>query len=100
MLTASPSPPFPDPGPSREESPMPCPVLLVCGLLSWGAEGVPDPPDRAAYEVANASVGRDAAAHVGLALWCEARGLKAEGRKHLALAVLIDPKNAVARGLL
>jgi hypothetical protein len=35
-----------------------------------------------------------------LALWCEAHGLTAERAKHLALAVLKDPNNASARGLL
>ena len=35
-----------------------------------------------------------------LALWCERRGLEAERVKHLALAVLIDPDHAAARGLL
>ena len=35
-----------------------------------------------------------------LALWCEAHGLTAERTKHLALAMLTDPTNAAARGLL
>ncbi len=33
-------------------------------------------------------------------MWCEAHGLKAEQLKHLALAVLTDPRNATARGLI
>src|SRR5262249_20323528 len=41
-----------------------------------------------------------AQAQVRLALWCEAHGLPAERMKHLALAVLYDPSNALARGLL
>ena len=49
---------------------------------------------------AKTSVGRDAEAHVRLALWCEAHGLQAERLKHLALAVLTDPTNATARGLM
>jgi len=75
-------------------------VLVVCGLVAWGAEAGATAPDLAAYDAARAGVGRGADAHVKLALWCEARGLKAERLKHLALAVLIDPKNATARGLM
>ena len=56
--------------------------------------------DLAVYEHAQTSIGRDADAHVKLALWCEAHGLAGERIKHLALAVLIDPKHAAARGLM
>src|SRR3954453_12321316 len=58
------------------------------------------PDDLASYRAASAKVGRDPDAHVKLALWCEARGLQAERLKHLAIAVLTDPKHATARGLL
>lgn len=44
--------------------------------------------------------GRDAGSQVGLALWCEERGLTHEGLKHLALAVLMEPSHPAARGLL
>ncbi len=54
----------------------------------------------AAYEAARASAGRDADSQVRLALWCEAHGLGAERWKHLAIAVLADPGNATARGLM
>ena len=78
-------------------------VLAVCSLLL-----VSDPPSPAgvsaddvkAYEDARVKVGRDAEAQVRLALWCEARGMKAERLKHLAIAVLRDPAHPVARGLL
>ena len=33
-------------------------------------------------------------------MWCESHGLTSERIKHLALAVLADPKNATARGLM
>jgi hypothetical protein len=56
--------------------------------------------DRVAYEDAKSRAGRDADAHVRLALWCESHGLGAERLEHLARAVLCDPTNAVARGLL
>src|SRR3954454_24692927 len=56
--------------------------------------------DLAAYEALQRKVGSDPAAHIKLALWCEAHELKAEEMKHLALAVLHDPKNIKARGLM
>lgn len=56
--------------------------------------------ELAAYDAARAKVGRDAGEHVKLALWCESHGLTAERVKHLALAVLTDPTNAKARGLM
>ena len=60
----------------------------------------PEPEVRAAYEAARSHAGRDANAHVRLALWCEAQGREAERLKHLAIAVLADPSHATARGLL
>jgi hypothetical protein len=57
-------------------------------------------PDRAAYEAARKVAGRDADAQIRLALWCEQHGMTAERMKHLAAAVLQDPSNALARGLL
>ena len=79
-------------------------ILVVCfGLIAAddGALSAPkDSADRAAYEAAQAKAGRDAKAHVRLALWCESHGLGAERMKHLAMAVLYDPSNALARGLM
>jgi Pretoxin HINT domain len=54
----------------------------------------------AAYQQAKVTVGRDANAHVRLALWCERNGLPSERLKHLTIAVLTDPAHARARGLL
>lgn len=71
-------------------------VVLGAGLL---AAGLPS-ADLAAYEAARARAGHDPAEHVKLAVWCEDHGLSAERVKHLALAVLIDPNHAAARGLL
>jgi Pretoxin HINT domain len=68
-------------------------VMLVLSLTTAA-------PERAAYEQAKASAGRSSEAQVQLALWCEAQGLTTERVNHLARAVLIDPKNATARGLL
>jgi hypothetical protein len=77
-------------------------LLAVClGLLAADdASSPPDSADRAAYEAAQAKAGHDAKAHVRLALWCEAHGLDAERMKHLAMAVLYEPSNGLARGLM
>jgi hypothetical protein len=69
-------------------------IVAICLISASPAE------DRAAYEAAKSEVGRDPDAHIKLALWCEAHGLSTERLKHLAIAVLNDPKNATARGLL
>ncbi len=76
-------------------------LLVTCGLLgSPGPDQAAAKADLSAYEAAKAKVGRDADAHVKLALWCEAHELTAERIKHLMLATLINPNNATARGLL
>jgi hypothetical protein len=54
----------------------------------------------AAYESTRKQAGRDADAHVRLALWCEAQRLPAERVKQLALAILYDPSHGLARALL
>jgi hypothetical protein len=74
-------------------------MLVGFALVVTGA-AKPAEADRAAYESARAAAGRDAEAHVALALWCEAHGMAAEKATHLARAVLLDPSNARARGLL
>jgi hypothetical protein len=77
-------------------------LLVVVAVLGAGSEGQPAPggADRAAYEAAERQAGRDAGAQVRLALWCEAHGMNSERMKHLAAAVLDDPSNALARGLM
>lgn len=77
-----------------------CAILLCCALL--GDE--PNPVgaiagDRAVYETVRKKAGNDARDQIKLALWCEARGMAAERVKHLALAMLLDPSNALAHGL-
>ena len=52
------------------------------------------------YQAAKLAAGRTPDDQVRLAYWCEAHGLDAERLRHLALAVLADPTNATARGLL
>jgi tetratricopeptide (TPR) repeat protein len=75
-------------------------ILIGCALLGEDASASSKTAaDRAAYESAQAQAGKDAAAHVRLALWCEEHGLSAERVKHLALAIAYDPKNVLARGL-
>jgi hypothetical protein len=52
------------------------------------------------YDSLKAKAGKNPQAQVKLALWCEAHGMNGERVKHLAQAVLSDPKNVTARGLL
>ena len=75
-------------------------ILLGSLFAVAPAEVQSSDTDLDGYKTAAAKVGRRAELHIKLALWCEAHGLKAEELKHLALAVLIDPKDATARGLL
>ena len=56
--------------------------------------------DLETYQSMQAKAGRDPAAHIRMALWCEQHGLNAEKLKHLSLAVLKDPQNTLARGLM
>ena len=76
-------------------------ALLYASLL---VVQVGDPPGLShninTYEALKAKAGKDAQAQVKLALWCEAHDLNGERVKHLAQAVLSDPKNVTARGLL
>jgi hypothetical protein len=79
-------------------------IVLVCLGLLVAEEGAPatekSPADVAAYQAAAGKAGRDPKAQVRLALWCEAHGMTAERMKHLAMAVMYDPSNALARGLM
>jgi hypothetical protein len=79
-------------------------TVLLCCLLT---AATPAPADSTStsealrdYAAEAAKVGPDGPSQLKLALWCEAHGLTAERAKHLALAVLKDPNNASARGLL
>ncbi len=78
-----------------------CVVMVNAGAGDDPAASVPGrTPDRTAYEAARKAAGQDAAANVRLALWCEQHGMTAERMKHLATAVLYDPSNGLARGLM
>src|SRR5258708_1913525 len=78
--------------------------LVGVGLLAVLSpdDAKPAPADETvkAYETARAEVGRDPKAHVKVALWCETHGMPAERLKHLAIAVMLDPRDALARGLM
>jgi tetratricopeptide (TPR) repeat protein len=75
-------------------------ILLCCAMIGDGGPSKPGTStDRAFYQSADAKAGKDAAAHVRLALWCERHGLSAERVKHLTLAIAYDPANLLARGL-
>ncbi len=79
-------------------------TVLLSGIVMMGVlagDGTSTEPSKLAeYKAAAAGAGHDPKAHIRLALWCEAHGLTAERLKHLSLAVLNDPSNALARGLL
>lgn len=77
-------------------------ILLLC--VAAGVAGPPEDGDdgsdvQAVYEQAQAAAGQDAEANVRLALWCESHGLRAERARHLAIALLADPEQALARAL-
>ena len=71
-------------------------VIFSAGLLAASTPPSAD-SELKTYQSLNASVGRNPAEHVKLALWCEAHGLNAERLRHLSTAVLIDPANVKAR---
>jgi Pretoxin HINT domain len=77
---------------------------ICAGLIAGTPTADPAPPPAAdaqqSYREARAQAGRSPEEQVKLALWCEAHGLTAERLHHLTLAVLADPKNVVARGLM
>ncbi len=74
--------------------------LLICfGLLAAGPER-PTADEWKAYTQARTEAGRDSEAHVRLALWCEQHGLTSRRLEHLALALMADPANTTARGLM
>ena len=76
-------------------------ALLACSaLLAVGPDGPPVFDAQQTYREARAKAGRSPDDQVKLALWCEAHGLTAERLHHLTLAVLADPSNAAARGLM
>ncbi|MFI5457365.1 MAG: polymorphic toxin-type HINT domain-containing protein [Isosphaerales bacterium] len=77
-------------------------VLVAVGLVGFSPQEStpPSASDLKTYEAVRPKVRRDPAAHVKLALWCEAHGLDAERVRHLAQAVAIDPNHVTARGLL
>jgi hypothetical protein len=76
--------------------------LLAATLGASHDDGARTTPkaDLAAYTTEEAKAGKNAPDQVRLALWCEAHGLTAERMKHLAAAVLYDPTNTLARGLM
>jgi hypothetical protein len=75
--------------------------VLILSASVLGATGAPpSADDLKAYKAASAKTASDAKSQIGMALWCEQHGLTAERAGHLAKAVLADPQNSLARGLL
>ena len=67
-------------------------ILLCVAMLADGSKPAQaTTADRAAYEAAAAKAGKNAAAHVKLALWCETHGLSSERIKHLSIAASLEP---------
>src|SRR3954470_24404503 len=76
-------------------------ALVACSaLLAVSGLDAPAAEVNQAYQEARARVGKSSEDQVRLALWCEAHGLTRERLNHLAQAVLSDPANATARGLM
>ena len=76
-------------------------ALLACSaLLAVGSRRPAADRRPPGLPGGQGQAGRSPEAQVRLALWCEAHGLTAERLHHLTLAVLADPKNAAARGLM
>src|SRR5262249_16423786 len=78
-------------------------LVLYCAILGLAHAPAPTsaaPANLKAYETARSQMGGDASAQVRMALWCEAHGLTRQRLEHLAQAVALDPRNALARGLM
>jgi Pretoxin HINT domain len=76
-------------------------VLVACSaLLAVGLDAPPTSDANQSYQEAKAKAGRSPEEQVRLALWCEAHGLTTQRLHHLTLAILADPKNLTARGLM
>lgn len=77
-------------------------AIVCCGVFA-ATSAEPQStarPNLSAYEQARNQHGPGAADQVSLALWCERNDLYAERLIHLTRAVLVDPANVMARGLL
>ena len=76
-------------------------LLICCAMLGDDAKQAgATADDRVTYQAFPKKAGETPAAHVQLALWCEAHSMAAECDKHFKRAVSLDPANAPARGLL
>ena len=76
-------------------------ILLRCVILGDGDKPAdPSTANRLTYAAARVKAGKDAAAHVQLALWCEAHGMTAERIEHLNLATSLEASNVLAAACL
>ena len=81
--------------------------MIGLGLLTICVFAVEDPgpaapgaEELASYRAAAAEAGRDADAHVALALWCERLGLEGPRGEHLAIAAALEPGHTLAEALM
>ena len=83
-----------------------CLIVTVATVATLVLGPAPQEPlhfssaDKRSFETAKTEAGNDPAKLVKLALWCEQHGMRAEQRTVLDKVVTLDPKNAMARGLL
>ena len=75
-------------------------TLFAVVVTVFAPQDAPGPTaaDRKTYEAVRIKAGKDPAALVKLALWCEAHGLMAERGKHLTEAIGFEPDNAGGAG--
>lgn len=74
--------------------------MLVLALLATPLGAIAEESATEEYARIKGSTPRTADAQAKLALWCEAHGLEAQKARHLALALALEPRHALARGLM
>jgi hypothetical protein len=77
--------------------------FLCAGLMGTILQSDSPQPStdvKQSYQEAKAKAGRSPDEQVKLALWCESHGLTTQKLHHLTLAILADPRNVAARGLM
>lgn len=73
-------------------------LVYCCLPVAVPLDG-PTPAEMSAFEAAAEKAGRDPAAHVRLASWCEIHGMQIERHKHLSIALELAPDHPAIHGL-